>query len=268
METFAFIQTAVAYESPDLELRALDEFNIPSAAWAGLAGIAVTVSIMSHSPNAEASVRRGNSGDAVRAVQQALVQLGYMKGGVDGVFGPATEEALIRMQVRTKVGVDGIVGPRTAAALGLSNPGSYAGGGGSGGTPSSSSTVSVTAGSGLKIRSGPGMGYAAIGGLDYGNTVRVVNSSNGWYQLADGGWISGSYTTAGGSTGGGGGGGTPTAGSVKVMAGRGVNVRSGPGTEYRVIDGLAYGTPVKIAKTSGNWYLLADGGWISADYAW
>ncbi len=268
METFAFIQTAVAYEAPNSELRALDEFTIPSSARVGLAGIALAAAIMTHSSNAEAAVRRGDSGASVRAIQQALVNLGYLKGSVDGVFGPETEDAVTRMQARTKMPVDGIVGPRTASALGLGNPDSYGSGGGGGGAPSGTparSTVTVTAGSGLLIRSGPGTGYGVVGGLDYGNTVSVVGRANGWYQLSRGGWIAGSYTTSG--EGGGGGGGAPTSKTVTVLAGRGVNVRSGPGTEYRVIDGLGYGARVKVARMSGNWYQLSDGGWISADYA-
>jgi peptidoglycan hydrolase-like protein with peptidoglycan-binding domain len=222
METFAFIQTAVAYEAPTPELRALDDFTIPSSAWVGLAGVALAASILTQSPNAEAAVRRGNSGASVRAVQQALVNLGYLKGPVDGVFGPQTEDAVLRMQARTKVPVDGIVGPRTASALGLGNPDSYGSGGGGGGTPGGGTpgrgTVTVTASSGLRIRSGPGMGYGVVGGLDNGDTVSVVSSANGWYQLSRGGWISGSYTTAGG---GGGGGGTPSRGTVTVSAGIG-----------------------------------------------
>jgi Transglycosylase-like domain/Putative peptidoglycan binding domain len=58
-------------------------------------------------------VRRGDRGDAVRQVQEAL--------GVeaDGVFGAQTERAVRRFQKSKGLTVDGIVGPATRDALGL-----------------------------------------------------------------------------------------------------------------------------------------------------
>jgi Transglycosylase-like domain/Putative peptidoglycan binding domain len=58
-------------------------------------------------------VKRGDRGDAVRKVQDALGV------AVDGVFGPLTERAVKRFQRRNELLVDGIVGPQTRAALGL-----------------------------------------------------------------------------------------------------------------------------------------------------
>lgn len=62
--------------------------------------------------------------------------------------------------------------------------GSGSGGGGQPGT--------VSASSGLLIRSGPGTGYGVVGSLGYGARVPIYRSSNGWYRT-DGGWVSASY---------------------------------------------------------------------------
>jgi resuscitation-promoting factor RpfB len=58
-------------------------------------------------------IKRGDRGDAVRQVQEAL--------GIeaDGVFGPQTETAVRRFQKRKGLTVDGVVGPATRDALGL-----------------------------------------------------------------------------------------------------------------------------------------------------
>jgi len=58
-------------------------------------------------------------GEAVREVQEALVEAGYDVGGIDAVFGPGTDEALRQFQRDNSLVSDGVVGDETAAALGL-----------------------------------------------------------------------------------------------------------------------------------------------------
>jgi hypothetical protein len=58
------------------------------------------------------TLRLGDSGDAVRAVQQAL-----KTGLIDGEFGPATQQAVVAFQTASGLTADGIVGPKTLAAL-------------------------------------------------------------------------------------------------------------------------------------------------------
>ena len=67
---------------------------------------------------------RGSRGDAVKTVQQALVNQGIsVSGGVDGVFGSGTEQALKSFQARKNLPQSGVVDDATAVALGLaSNP--------------------------------------------------------------------------------------------------------------------------------------------------
>lgn len=69
--------------------------------------------------SAEAALRRGSSGDDVRAVQKRLKQWGYYDGAVDGIFGYATERAVRWFQQKNGLAVDGVVGEKTAAAMGL-----------------------------------------------------------------------------------------------------------------------------------------------------
>ncbi|NEP66717.1 MAG: D-alanyl-D-alanine carboxypeptidase [Moorea sp. SIO3A5] len=57
-------------------------------------------------------------GDDVRELQEALVKA-TITVEVDGVFGPATEEAVKEFQKLKDLTVDGIVGPATRSALGL-----------------------------------------------------------------------------------------------------------------------------------------------------
>jgi peptidoglycan hydrolase-like protein with peptidoglycan-binding domain len=69
-------------------------------------------------------LKQGSQGDAVRAVQQALVNQGVaLAGGVDGVFGAGTASALKQFQSRNGLNASGVVDDATAIALGLmSNP--------------------------------------------------------------------------------------------------------------------------------------------------
>ncbi len=69
------------------------------------------------------TLRRGDSGEEVRQVQAALVELGYSTGGVEGKFGPATEEAVLAFQKASGLKEDGIVGPATLAALSAAQKG-------------------------------------------------------------------------------------------------------------------------------------------------
>ncbi len=63
---------------------------------------------------------RGVRGDAVKSVQEALVNQGLdVSGGVDGVFGAGTESALKSFQQQQGLNATGIVDDATALALGL-----------------------------------------------------------------------------------------------------------------------------------------------------
>ncbi len=59
----------------------------------------------------------GDTGDAVKRAQRALRRTPDLGLGIDGVFGPATEQAVKQFQQGRGLTVDGIVGPLTWAAL-------------------------------------------------------------------------------------------------------------------------------------------------------
>lgn len=65
---------------------------------------------------APALLRRGSKGEAVADLQRNLAALGYTLE-VDGAFGPATAEAVMRFQRDHGLPADGIAGPVTQAAL-------------------------------------------------------------------------------------------------------------------------------------------------------
>jgi peptidoglycan L-alanyl-D-glutamate endopeptidase CwlK len=64
-------------------------------------------------------LQRGSKGPAVVQLQERLNELGFNVGDADGVFGSATESALIDFQNSKGLTSDGVAGPNTLDALGL-----------------------------------------------------------------------------------------------------------------------------------------------------
>ena len=62
---------------------------------------------------AEPLLKKGSTGQAVRDLQQALKDLGYDPGAVDGTFGSKTEGAVKVFQTSKGITADGVVGPIT-----------------------------------------------------------------------------------------------------------------------------------------------------------
>ena len=71
-------------------------------------------------PVSPPDLKEGDSGPAVRSLQNALISLGFLPAReLDGVFGPKTKAAVLKFQVSKQLGADGIAGPDTRAALKL-----------------------------------------------------------------------------------------------------------------------------------------------------
>ena len=68
-------------------------------------------------PRLTTSLRKGSRGENVRLVQLRLIELGYLRGSADGIFGSMTDAAVRAFQRRAGLTVDGIVGSRTIARL-------------------------------------------------------------------------------------------------------------------------------------------------------
>lgn len=62
-------------------------------------------------------IRRGGRGVYVCVLQDALINLGYNTGGLDGVFGVNTQNAVINYQKTRGLSVDGLVGNNTWKTL-------------------------------------------------------------------------------------------------------------------------------------------------------
>lgn len=112
----------------------------------------------------------------------------------------------------------------------------------------------------LNIRQGPGTDNAAVGKYNNGTRIEIVEQRDGWGRTKDG-WVSLTYVYMDGSTGEG-------SGSA-VVTGRGVNVRSGPGTGYKVVgsvtagDALTINAQFQVGNTK--WGNIKNG-WVCMDY--
>ncbi len=76
---------------------------------------------------ADDTLEQGDSGDAVKALQKRLIELGYMNGTADGDFGSATKAAVKLFQKQAGLTADGVAGPGTQSALFSSNAPKYDG---------------------------------------------------------------------------------------------------------------------------------------------
>ena len=63
------------------------------------------------------TLRFGDRGADVMQLQLALSRAGYAVGGIDGIFGPKTLNALRRFQAANGLAIDGIAGMNTWTAL-------------------------------------------------------------------------------------------------------------------------------------------------------
>jgi len=63
------------------------------------------------------TLKPGDTGAQVRALQRALKALGYPVGTIDGQYGPATKTAVAAFQHAQGLTADGVFGPNTLNAL-------------------------------------------------------------------------------------------------------------------------------------------------------
>jgi uncharacterized protein YraI len=132
----------------------------------------------------------------------------------------------------------------------------------------------------LNLRSGPGLGYAVVGVMPAGSTVRVTgDEAEGWFPVRYNeldGWAYAEYIAVNGQAQGVAAttGGTGVRGAATVVTSL-LNVRGGPGTSYGVVAQLPYGTTVEItgdprAGDGRTWVeISARGygqGWVAAEF--
>ena len=123
----------------------------------------------------------------------------------------------------------------------------------------------IVTGDGLNIRSGPGTNYDSVGSYNSGNRVNILEQltiGNTTWGCTDKGWISLGYVYIDGTKG-------EHSGTGTVI-GDGVNVRSGPGTNYDTVGSMNYGTDVEVfhqVKVGDTWWgCIGSGKWICMDY--
>lgn len=129
----------------------------------------------------------GDSGDAVKDLQEKLIKLGYAcgKSGADGHFGAATRIAVRKFQTDHKLVVDGIVGRATMTAID-SAVGK--------GTNSYTGKVKVTA-SLLNVRSGSDITSPIVKVVAKGTELDIMEVKDGWGKLRnETGWVCLEYT--------------------------------------------------------------------------
>lgn len=126
---------------------------------------------------------KGDTGSAVKELQQKLIGLGYSCGGygADGEYGAATVSAVKLFQNEYGgIGVDGIAGYQTLAAVDKA-------------VAVNAYRVKVTA-SALNVRSGAGTGYKVMSTVRKGATYLVLEETNGWGKVSRlNGWFSLQY---------------------------------------------------------------------------
>ena len=138
----------------------------------------------------------------------------------------------------------------------------------SGSTSTTDKKATVTA-STLNVRSGPSTSYSITTKVYKGETVEVLESSNGWSKIktASGkiGWSSEEYLSTSGTSGS-----TSTTGKKATVTASTLNVRSGPSTSYSITTKVYKGETVEVLESSNGWSKIktASGeiGWASEEY--
>ncbi|WP_224753628.1 RHS repeat-associated core domain-containing protein [Paenibacillus terricola] len=76
--------------------------------------------IMYTDPTGHTTIKQGQSGDAIKAIQEKLVKAGY-DVSTDGKFGPKTAAAVKQFQKDMGIKADGVVGNQTLSILGAAS---------------------------------------------------------------------------------------------------------------------------------------------------
>ncbi|WP_353625712.1 SH3 domain-containing protein, partial [Bacillus sp. JCM 19041] len=120
----------------------------------------------------------------------------------------------------------------------------------------------------LNLRSQPNTSSSIRTTLSLGQTVQILKKEGNWYQVKTGfqtGWVSADYITI-----------TsdndqaeqnPSIGTATTTAR--LNLRTGAGTNHRIVTTLPVGQKLELLKKDGNWYQVKAGshtGWVSADF--
>lgn len=143
--------------------------------------------------NTVALSKIGSRGAEVRNIQQRLKDWGYYKGSVDGIYGTATRNAVIKFQKKHGITADGVCGPKTLSLIGLPTGGS--GGSGSYNGYSSSDYRLLARLISAEARGEPYSGQVAVGAVvlnriehpSFPNSISGVIYQKGAFSCIDDG---------------------------------------------------------------------------------
>lgn len=137
------------------------------------------------------------------------------------------------------------------------------------GVTSTADAVAAVTTTAVQLRSGPGTSYLSLGRLPKNTAVSIVSTEGNWYYVtvklsgqtgylyfkyvklssSVSGTASGSVTAASTTTS------YAASFSAFVKAAR-LNLRSGPGTGYAIVDALKRNTSVTVTGIDGKWYFV------------
>ncbi len=152
--------------------------------------------------------------------------------------------------------------------------------------PQDAPTATVSGASALNLRTGPGTSFAVVTTLSEGTALSILSTLDGWYQVAVeksgtliSGYVSANYIllddavvtepepeTESETE-------TETEPEAYTVTASTLNVRSGGGSDYEILDKLSQGTLVYVVTQQDGWaeiQYLVDGevksGYVSTDY--
>lgn len=133
------------------------------------------------------------------------------------------------------------------------------------GQSAASEETAVVTGTAINVRSGPSLDFAAFTRVNQGDRLPVLDKFYSWYyvNLPNGanGWVSGELVRIEQAT-------PPELssgnGPTIMINADGVNIRSGPGTSYEIVERASYGQHYSVMETSGDWYKV----WLGTSTGW
>ncbi|MGI6113904.1 MAG: SH3 domain-containing protein [Mahellales bacterium] len=138
--------------------------------------------------------------------------------------------------------------------------------------PPAEKTYGTVTASALNVRKSASTSAAKVGLLLKGKQVEILGKSGSWYKIKSGsitGYVHGDYiklTNSGGSNSGG----SSSTKTVTVTTASGLNVRTGPGTNYSRITTVGKGTKLEVLSQSGKWLKVklpsGSTGYVISDY--
>lgn len=145
--------------------------------------------------NTVALSKIGSRGTEVRNIQQRLKDWGYYKGSVDGIYGTATRNAVIKFQKKHNITADGVCGPKTLSLIGLPTTGNGSGSSESFGGYSSSDYRLLARLISAEARGEPYSGQVAVGAVvlnriehpSFPNSISGVIYQKGAFSCIDDG---------------------------------------------------------------------------------